>query len=292
MVVGSEFVAAATAFVENIVAVGACGNYGCLNAFKPSRFTLPQLQQESVPVIPPSAAVLKAAIVAEDFPVGAIGRQLCSSAAQLSVPLEQYMNTLFTAAQLEFGCSLETLLHCLWLVERMQTRNILAQQKGTVALRDASRGFEGKTGKSRESDITQSSLSDVEAVATPFTGSDAVLLSPMPSDVVSVGPLSDGDDEVLCRACARSHVFSLQLWNVQLFVAATLLLSMKINEEVFAEVEEEVLAGCVGAAARCGTDALRCAERCVCEVLWDDLCVTAAGQASVMRRLGVRCLSL
>ncbi|RNF17730.1 uncharacterized protein Tco025E_04766 [Trypanosoma conorhini] len=300
MASSSQLMASATAFVENIVAVGVCSHEGCLNAFDPSAFCLPLgAHRGGVPVAPPTTAALEAAIAAEVFPLGPMGRRLCSSRAQLGVTLEEYITGLFSKAQHQFGCSLETMLHCLWILERIQTRNILVQQKGIIALRS----FSQCRRSSEDSDLRGSE--DAQGSAFPEGRADVYAAglhsgnchyvppcSSMSSEVRSVGPVSDvADDDSLCYACAGSSVFSLQFWNVQLFLAAALLLSLKVGEEAFAEADGEALSVQFAALGGCDTNLLLCAERCVCDLIWDELSVTGKGLESVRRRLGMRALA-
>ncbi|KAF8275690.1 hypothetical protein TcYC6_0014190 [Trypanosoma cruzi] len=291
-----KLLAAAAAFVENISAVGVCSNEGCLNAFNPSAFSLPLKFNGGVPVLPPTAARLETAITAEVFPLGLIGRQLCSSVTQLGFTVKEYVAKLFTSAQHQFGCSLETLLHSLWILERIQTRNILAQQKGIIALRNGSycrfSDVDNDMWAGKDTSgliLTETGASVHEGINAEEIRSAAPLVSSVSSEMRSVGPMSDvGDDDSLCTVCTGSRVFSLQPWNVQLFIAASLLLSIKVNEDAFAEVDSEMLTLQFGTMAGCEFKALLCAERCVCELIWDELRVTRKGIENVMRRLGMR----
>ncbi|ORC89701.1 uncharacterized protein TM35_000112350 [Trypanosoma theileri] len=313
----SLFVTAVTSFIHNVVAIGACSSEECINSFNSSLFTLPCSPHSCVPVVPLPLASIEEAITAETFPLGMIGRRLCSSFKQLEMFVEEFVGVLFHTAQHTFGCSLSTLLHSLWLLERMQVKNILLQQKNTISLRNASQSMIcSKTNNNTEENIlsveflppitlggvplNESSCGNSNissnSSSNPIASDDKskgvpLLLSPTSSDLYSVGPISESEDDTLCRACAGSHVFGVQLWNVQLFLTAALLLSMKVNEDAFVDVDEEVLSRHVGAAAGCDSNLLRCAERCMFEVLWDELKVTEKGQASVMRRLGMGCPS-
>ncbi|KAH9586171.1 hypothetical protein LSM04_007336 [Trypanosoma melophagium] len=305
----SLFTKAATSFIYNIVAVGVCSSEGCLNAYNSSIFTLPSSIHSCVPVSPPTAASMEEAITTETFPLGMMGRRLCSSSKQLQMFLEEFVKTLFEAAQKTFGCSVSTLLHSLWLLERMQVRNILLHQRNTIALRNVS--YQSKANKINDpqENIFSEYLPQITSrvpLAKSYCRSSrscsnlssddknkcvSLLLSPVSSDIYSIGPNSEGEDDTLCRTCSGSDIFSLQLWNVQLFLSASLLLSMKVNEDTFADVMEEVVSSHVGAAAGCDSNLLRCAERCIFEVLWDELKVTKKGQIDVMRRLGMECIS-
>ncbi|RNE98673.1 hypothetical protein TraAM80_08634 [Trypanosoma rangeli] len=296
----SPFLEAAAAFIKNIVAVGVCSNEGCLNAFNPTAFGLPfGLHHGGIPVTPPNTASLEAAIAAEVFPLGTMGRRLCSSPIQLGVTLEEYITGLFTTVQHQFGCSMDTILHCLWIVERIQTRNILVQQKSIISLRSISqcrRGGEDihlyASEGTQDVALTARWVHDNDGMLPDDSCQHAPLCSSMSSEVRSMGPVSDvADDDSLCYACAGSPVFSLQFWNVQLFITASLLLSLKVGEDKFAETDGEALTVQLAALGGCDTNVLLCAERCVCDLLWDELSVTTKGLESVMRRLGMRSLA-
>ncbi|KAG8343072.1 hypothetical protein TRVL_06096 [Trypanosoma vivax] len=291
------FLAASSSFVYNTVAIGVCGNKQCSNSFNPALFSLPYNPTYApVPVPPMSPDVLHATLRADVFPQGVIGRQLCSSYTQLAVTLEDYVARLFSAAQVQFGCSLDTLAHCLWLLERLQHKNILAQQRGIMVLRDALAmgNIPGEGLSVHKASLCGTALFG-GARFTRMKNNGAFAeetweRSPLPSASTAAWstPLAaENKDRFFCGACNQFDSFSLQLWNVQLYLAAALLLSIKINEDKFAEMDEELLAAEFGQTSGCDAVTLRCAERCLCEVLCDELHVTKCGLDSVVRRLAL-----
>ncbi|CCD15448.1 unnamed protein product [Trypanosoma congolense IL3000] len=290
MDVGSsdEFIVAVVSFVENIVAIGTCGNDGCFNSYNPSLFKLPCAESRTVPAADSATkAFLSEALVADVFPVGAVGRHLCSSYEQLALSLKEYIAFLFTISQQQFGCCRNTLIHCLYLIELLQRRNILFHQSAAVVLHKSCEvqrhcdllarcGWHGG-----ESTVS----TDLSSMTGNAFASEGLSPSGTSSETGQRAPVLRHPTKRLCRACAQSDVFSLQMWNVQVFIAAALLLSMKVNEEALAEADGELLLDQFGRAVSCEAHALRCAERCVCESLWDKLQVTDEGLRSVTRML-------
>nr|CAJ17016.1 hypothetical protein Tb11.0410 [Trypanosoma brucei brucei TREU927] len=290
------FASVAVSFVENIVAIGTCGNDGCCNSYNPSIFTLPCAVTDTQETINPAlGAFLSEALNAEVFPVGAVARQLCSSHAQLAMTLKGYMHSLFVASREQFGCSLSTLIHSLWLLDRLQRRNILAQQNAAVALHKIHACTYGETcSKKTTSALLNSGLchggensliTHFECWCKSCSGEDVSLSQTSSESSVSSSP--EFPRRQLCRACAQNDVFSLQMWNIHIFAAAALLLSMKVNEDALAEVDAEILLDQFSHAICCEPQVLRCAERCICEGLWGNLQVTEQGLQSVIQRLGL-----
>lgn len=90
----------------------------------------------------------------------------------------------------------------------------------------------------------------------------------------------------LCAVCAGTSLFAVQYHNVQLFLAACLLLSVKINEPALSTVPDDELDARFAKLSGCTLLPLRVAERTVCEALQGKLSTSGPQVERLLRRLG------
>lgn len=92
----------------------------------------------------------------------------------------------------------------------------------------------------------------------------------------------------VCTACAGTRVFALQYFNVHLFLAACLVLSISINEVALMETMlEDQLVHEVTEMSQCADLPLHVAVRTVCETLEGQLCVFDSDVDVLLHRLNV-----